>query len=434
MIAEAINLRMANLSPEDSRAIQPSRAGCVLCGLLLIGSGQAHAVTYDINATGSLGGIVTGTVTVNDAGTSITAENVSVTEPSNPAQSTSFTSTCPSCGVAFGDSSELRIDLIANGSSTNLNLYIILATGQLDTTGLMSAYYGSSGFTDYLSGTATAEAVSATPLPAALPLYATGLGALVLLRWRRKRKAAAFSFNSRAAVGKHQGGAMSIKVGVFASVALAALETLFFAPQVQASSVLFQSVPSLTADPTGDACSSCGGGEQVYDTFTLSSNASISAITFDALTIGLNNAQVSIYTTNGALPGSSLFSQTFTGAQFASVVPGGSVGGGPATTALVTVDPSGLSLSAGTYFISFFDPSFLGVALFSAGGSGQAVQIGCGGICFEGGESLGFQIQGNTIVSATPLPAALPLFAGGLGALGAITAWRRKRKAAALAA
>jgi len=33
----------------------------------------------------------------------------------------------------------------------------------------------------------------------------------------------------------------------------------------------------------------------------------------------------------------------------------------------------------------------------------------------------------------TPLPAALPLFAGGLGALG-VFGWRRKRKAAALAA
>jgi hypothetical protein len=32
--------------------------------------------------------------------------------------------------------------------------------------------------------------VSATPLPAALPLFATGLGALGLLGWRRKRKAA----------------------------------------------------------------------------------------------------------------------------------------------------------------------------------------------------------------------------------------------------
>jgi hypothetical protein len=32
--------------------------------------------------------------------------------------------------------------------------------------------------------------IGATPLPAALPLFATGLGALGLLGWRRKRKAA----------------------------------------------------------------------------------------------------------------------------------------------------------------------------------------------------------------------------------------------------
>jgi hypothetical protein len=38
-----------------------------------------------------------------------------------------------------------------------------------------------------------------------------------------------------------------------------------------------------------------------------------------------------------------------------------------------------------------------------------------------------------TEVTATPLPAALPLFAGGLGALG-LLAWRRKRKNAAFAA
>jgi hypothetical protein len=34
---------------------------------------------------------------------------------------------------------------------------------------------------------------AATPLPAALPLFATGLGALGLLGWRRKRKAAAIA-------------------------------------------------------------------------------------------------------------------------------------------------------------------------------------------------------------------------------------------------
>jgi hypothetical protein len=35
------------------------------------------------------------------------------------------------------------------------------------------------------------EIINATPIPAALPLFATGLGALGLLGWRRKRKNAA---------------------------------------------------------------------------------------------------------------------------------------------------------------------------------------------------------------------------------------------------
>ena len=37
------------------------------------------------------------------------------------------------------------------------------------------------------------DPTAATPLPAALPLFATGLGALGLLGWRRKRKAAALA-------------------------------------------------------------------------------------------------------------------------------------------------------------------------------------------------------------------------------------------------
>jgi hypothetical protein len=41
--------------------------------------------------------------------------------------------------------------------------------------------------------TFSANVVNATPLPAALPLFATGLGALGLFGWRRKRKAAALA-------------------------------------------------------------------------------------------------------------------------------------------------------------------------------------------------------------------------------------------------
>ena len=37
------------------------------------------------------------------------------------------------------------------------------------------------------------DELAVTPLPAAFPLFATGLGALSLFGWRRKKKAAAFA-------------------------------------------------------------------------------------------------------------------------------------------------------------------------------------------------------------------------------------------------
>jgi hypothetical protein len=87
--------------------------------------------------------------------------------------------------------------------NTNLNLttfgtasFIVQHTYAVDGT------YGVT-FTDVVTGTVggnastqtfvTTEsvAITPTPLPAALPLFATGLGALGLLGWRRKRKNAA---------------------------------------------------------------------------------------------------------------------------------------------------------------------------------------------------------------------------------------------------
>lgn len=51
---------------------------------------------------------------------------------------------------------------------------------------------------DYLDETVvvTNVATNATPLPAALPLFASGIGGLVLLGWRRKRKAASGAAHS----------------------------------------------------------------------------------------------------------------------------------------------------------------------------------------------------------------------------------------------
>jgi hypothetical protein len=58
------------------------------------------------------------------------------------------------------------------------------------TVGLVT-YFGSWGFSGGSSDTVLTLTPVATPLPAALPLFATGLSALGLLGWRRKRKAQA---------------------------------------------------------------------------------------------------------------------------------------------------------------------------------------------------------------------------------------------------
>jgi hypothetical protein len=51
--------------------------------------------------------------------------------------------------------------------------------------------FWTNAFQTQSTGDLLSQSIGATPLPAALPLYATGLGALALIGWRRKRKAAA---------------------------------------------------------------------------------------------------------------------------------------------------------------------------------------------------------------------------------------------------
>ncbi len=59
-------------------------------------------------------------------------------------------------------------------------------------------------------------------------------------------------------------------------------------------------------------------------------------------------------------------------------------------------------------------------------------QSGCSFICQAPYTNPGFEGLATLATSETPLPAALPLFASSLGALG-LLGWRRKRKAQALA-
>jgi hypothetical protein len=137
--------------------------------------------------------------------------------------------------------------------------------------------------------------------------------------------------------------------------------------------------------------------------------------------IGIANQQSPPGTT--ALGGSYTFSQTF----FVS---------NPSTAALagtwwiddtgfLAVNGNTVDTQANDYTgVSFTVPS----ADFVMGLNTISVTMTVGDGLWDGTRVSFSTVQG--ITAATPLPAALPLFAGGLGALG-VLGWRRKRKAAA---
>jgi hypothetical protein len=87
-----------------------------------------------------------------------------------------------------------HVSYTVGGSSTILTLEI-WATAPHSAAAVNNVYFRNFVVTDDPDGvpvgTFDVSGVSATPLPAALPLFATGLGALGLLGWRRRRKNAA---------------------------------------------------------------------------------------------------------------------------------------------------------------------------------------------------------------------------------------------------
>lgn len=185
---------------------------------------------------------------------------------------------------------------------------------------------------------------------------------------------------------------------------------------------LFQSIPNLVADTiTSPWCSSCTGSYRIFDTFSLGSSSSVGSVTvslYDEFPYFPTTFEISVWSINAGLPDDQLFAQTFAPADFVSVVHTGD------SRAIVTVNPVGLSLLAGTYDISFHAYN---LAVWGyVGGGGLLYQQDN---VFHTGTSAGFILNGDS-VGTVPVPAALPLFASGLGLLG-FAGWRRKRRAAA---
>jgi len=176
------------------------------------------------------------------------------------------------------------------------------------------------------------------------------------------------------------------------------------------AATLFQSIPDLTVDPALNSyCSSCAGTFRVFDSFTLGSAATIESVTFAVQ----NNfggfpfsIDVSFWTNDGGTPGMQISNILFAPASFTSTV---------ATafdTSLVSVDYT-QSLAAGTYLISFFNGTDMGVPSYTGGGGNLFLQ----GFSAIAGQSAGFSLGGAS--AAIPEPASWALMVVGFGLVGA---------------
>jgi hypothetical protein len=199
----------------------------VLLFLAVLGFSPAHAITYDVNVVGlqaqecfpncasfgSLTGTITtdGTLGIGLSPSIITGWNFSLSDGVNTiglATANSFI-TYNFSDLLSATPIELDFNFSPNpprspqpnleftSSSNGARVVTIFAETDIGGSfpgidpGGIGIALGFTGFESvtYLSGTqliGTAE----TPLPAALPLFASGLGALGLLGWRRKRKGA----------------------------------------------------------------------------------------------------------------------------------------------------------------------------------------------------------------------------------------------------
>ena len=178
------------------------------------------------------------------------------------------------------------------------------------------------------------------------------------------------------------------------------------------ATVLFQSLPDLTVNPATNAwCSSCSGRYQVFDTFTIGSKSNISEIDFAVETNYAfpTKVTIGIYSLSNGLPDTQLFNEDFDPSSF-------TYKNTSHNTSIVSALPANLSLAAGSYDITFYNPTNLAIPGYTNPG-GVLYQSGVG---FHSNQSAAFDLIGNT---AIPEPASFGIVIAGLAGFG----WTRRK-------
>ena len=161
----------------------------IVISTLLAGLGAASASTvFDINGNSTY----SGTLTIDTVAGSLNAADVQFGTPPDFSNILSTNQ-----GAA-----DLRISVADGTTSPGPILFLSLddggtligfTGGTIDTAAVLGACNLASelciGVPEQFGSADLSPETAATPLPAALPLFATGIGGLGLLGWRRKRKA-----------------------------------------------------------------------------------------------------------------------------------------------------------------------------------------------------------------------------------------------------
>ena len=166
---------------------------------------------------------------------------------------------------------------------------------------------------------------------------------------------------------------------------------------------------------------SLNGTVRVADSFTLSSDSTVTGVNFEAWLLPYTSSYSLTWL---IVPTNPDWVNSGTAATVTSVDAGTSVSGWELTEG--SFSTGSVSLSSGTYYLELFAASGTVNVLWDQSSGPSTAYAGSGNSI----SSEYFQILGDAATSNTPLPATLPLFASGLGALG-LLGWRRKRKAQA---
>ena len=197
---------------------------CVLAAIisvLFVANAKAVPITYTESATvsgsiaagGLVGSFTNALLTLTATGDTANVQQVSGTFFNNV--TTSFTLSggvggvgsgtftdsiavlvVQSCCASFGDNNQLSIILSTDSNTAFASYALATSIGPITGPSTINSGFsfptsvGALSINSAGDATFTAVVTPVVPLPGALPLFATGLGALGLLAWRRKRKAA----------------------------------------------------------------------------------------------------------------------------------------------------------------------------------------------------------------------------------------------------